>query len=111
MVADKTDENGRQIRGARLALYRADENGGFSAEEELLEDTWTSGGEGTYTADDLAEGRIPEGYGPGDLRLHRLPPVREGTIIWQSLGRRIIFQPWSRRRSRSERIPVGSSRR
>lgn len=47
-----------QIRGARLALYRADENGGFSAEEELLEDTWTSGGEGTYTADDLAEGRI-----------------------------------------------------
>lgn len=27
--ADKTDENGRQIRGARLALYRADENGDF----------------------------------------------------------------------------------
>ena len=78
--ADKTDENGRQIRGARLALYRADENGGFSAEEELLEDTWTSGGEGTYTADDLAEGRIPERYGPGDLRLHRLPPVRLSLI-------------------------------
>ncbi len=83
--ADKTDENGRQIRGARLALYRADENGGFSAEEELLEDTWTSGGEGTYTADDLAEGRIPEGYGPGDLRLHRLPPVREGTYYLAEL--------------------------
>lgn len=83
--ADKTDENGRQIRGARLALYRADENGGFSAEEELLEDTWTSGGEGTYTADDLAEGRIPERYGPGDLRLHRLPPVREGTYYLAEL--------------------------
>lgn len=76
---------GRQIRGARLALYRADENGGFSTEEELLEDTWTSGGEGTYTADDLAEGRIPEGYGPGDLRLHRLPPVREGTYYLAEL--------------------------
>ena len=83
--ADKTDENGRQIRGARLALYRADENGGFSAEEELLEDTWMSGVEGTYTADDLAEGRIPEGYGPGDLRLHRLPPVREGTYYLAEL--------------------------
>ena len=57
--ADKTDENGRQIRGARLALYRADENGGFSAEEELLEDTWMSGVEGTYY---LAELRTPDHF-------------------------------------------------
>lgn len=79
--ADKTDENGRQIRGARLALYRADENGGFSADEELLEDTWMSGREGTYTADDLAEGRIPEGYGPGDLRLHRASACKGGDLL------------------------------
>ena len=83
--ADKTDERGQQVCGAGLALYRADENGGFSADEALLEDTWTSGREGTYTADDLAEGRIPKGYGPGDLRLHRLPPVREGTYYLAEL--------------------------
>ena len=63
----------------------AERKRGIAAEEELLEDTWMSGVEGTYTADDLAEGRIPEGYGPGDLRLHRLPPVREGTYYLAEL--------------------------
>lgn len=78
--ADKTDENGRQIRGARLALYRADENGGFSAEEELLEDTWMSGVEGTYTAD-VCRSRIPEGMGQATCVCTGLPPVREGSSL------------------------------
>ena len=79
VYVDKTDENGNQISGAELELYRSDENGCFIRQEEYLIDRWISGTDGVYTPDDLAEGNIPKGYGPGDQRLHRLPPVSEGT--------------------------------
>lgn len=78
VYVDKTDENGNQISGAELELYRADENGCFTRQEEYLIDRWISGTDGVYTPDDLAEGSIPKGYGPGDQRLHKLPPVSEG---------------------------------
>lgn len=75
---DKTDEEGRQIKGAELALYRPDENGSFVETEDYLIDSWITGTEGRYTADDRAGGKIPDGYAPGDFRIHRLPALEEG---------------------------------
>lgn len=75
---DKTDESGRQIKGAELALYRPDENGGFVETADYLIDSWITGTEGRYTADDRADGSIPAGYDPGDFRIHRLPALEAG---------------------------------
>lgn len=41
-------------------------------EESYLVDRWISGSEGTYTKRDEEQGRIPEGYTVGDLRIHEL---------------------------------------
>lgn len=78
IYVDKVNEKGMQVTGASLALYRPDEMGDFTEAEAFLVDRWISGTEGTYTADDRADGTIPDGYRPGDFRLHRLPAVREG---------------------------------
>lgn len=81
IFVDKTTGSGRQIAGADLALYRPDQSGNLTESEELLADRWTSGTNGRYTADDRAEGKIPQGYHPGDFRLHQLPALDEGEYI------------------------------
>lgn len=78
IYADKTDEEGNQLSGAKLILYRADAGGNLTEKEEYLVDKWSSGEEGIYTADDLADGTIPDGYKVGDMRIHKLPPIAEG---------------------------------
>lgn len=75
---DKTDEKAKQVRGAKLALYRPDWDGNLTEAKEFLEDSWVSGSEGRYTADDRTEGKIPDGYTPGDFRPHRLPALAGG---------------------------------
>ena len=76
---DKRDKAGNQLAGAELSLYRAGEDGELDLKEELLEDRWISGKEGRYDADDLADGKIPQGYGIGDMRLHKIPPLKYGS--------------------------------
>lgn len=78
VYVDKTDEERHSLAGAKLALYRENDSGYLMENEEYLVDQWVSGTEGFYDADDLAAGRIPEGYKPGDMRIHRLPPIGEG---------------------------------
>ena len=78
IYVDKTDGAENQLSGAELALYRGDDGGYLTVSEEYLVDKWNSGTEGVYDADDLAEGTIPDGYAPGDRRLHRLPPIGDG---------------------------------
>jgi hypothetical protein len=76
---DKTDEDGNQIIGAELVLYRAAADGSFSAEAAYEIDRWISGSEGRFTADDAAEGKVPDGYGIGSLRPHKLKGLPYGT--------------------------------
>lgn len=47
-------------------------------EEAYLVERWISGSDGTYTKRDQKEGRIPEGYEIGDLRLHELSQPAAG---------------------------------
>ena len=48
----KTDEAGVSLAGARLALYKADPDGGFCEDGAYLAASWVSGEDGVYTEDD-----------------------------------------------------------
>ena len=51
-------------------------------EEAYLVERWISGSDGTYTKRDQKEGRIPEGYEIGDLRLHELSQPAAGNYYF-----------------------------
>lgn len=76
-VAEGLD-HGTSIKGAKLALYAADEAGGFTKEDTYLFDTWISGSEGNYTEEDFVENRIPDGFGVGDLKHHMVTGIGYG---------------------------------
>lgn len=64
--------------GAKLALYREDEDGGLTENDACLVERWLSGSDGRYTDQDAFNGRIPEGLQVGDLRAHRIDRVPYG---------------------------------
>lgn len=74
----KTDEAGRTLSGAGLALYRANPEGGFCEDGTYLAASWISGGDGMYTEDDQKAGRIPEHLSVGSLRPHRIEGLEDG---------------------------------
>ncbi len=74
----KTDEAGVSLAGARLALYKADPDGGFCEDGAYLAASWVSGEDGVYTEDDRKSGRIPEKQSVGSLRPHRLEGLEDG---------------------------------
>ncbi len=63
--------------GAKLALYRADEEN-FAEDEAHLVETWISGSDGRYTDSDKFNGDIPEGLTVGDLKPHRIDKTAYG---------------------------------
>lgn len=74
LLISKVYENGsKELAGARLALYRADEEGGLTRSSRYLFDSWVSGSDGHYTELDAINRRIPQGYAEGDLKPHRDP--------------------------------------
>lgn len=79
-VAKVIGADGKEIpvAGVKLGLYRANGDGEFTESEEYLEETWVSGSEGIYTAADLLEGKIPEGFYVGELRAHRIHKISYG---------------------------------
>jgi uncharacterized surface anchored protein len=68
----------QELSGARLALYRADENGLLVREPEYLAAQWVSGSDGVYTETDQINGRIPAGYKKGDKKPHELSQLPKG---------------------------------
>ncbi len=76
----KTGENGnQQLPGALLALYRAAEDGNLVQDSRYLVAKWISGTDGVYTETEQINHLIPEGYKRGDLRLHTLKGIPDGT--------------------------------
>lgn len=67
------------LKGAHLALYRADGEGKLKEEKAYLVDSWISGTDGSYTEEDRFYGKIPEGFSVGDLRPHRISRTAYGT--------------------------------
>lgn len=78
LLSKTSSETGKELPGAKLALYRADETGGLTKENQYLIEQWISGNDGTYTETDLINGRIPEGYQVGDLRPHSIYGLPDG---------------------------------
>ncbi len=85
ILVGKKRTDGTLLEGARLGLYRPDGNGAFSEDPDLLITSWVSGSDGTYTEADEENGKIPEGMKVGDLRLHRIDGVGEGTYYLAEL--------------------------
>ena len=80
-----SSETGKELPGAKLVLYRADSNGDFRQEEEYLMDQWISGEDGSYTETDRINGRIPVGYGVGDLKPHVIQGLEDGNYYLAEL--------------------------
>ena len=97
LLISKVYENGtKELAGARLALYRADETGGLTRNSRYLFDSWMSGSDGRYTELDAINRRIPQGYAEGDLKPHRIRHLPDG-IYWlaeqQSPAYYTTFEP------------------
>ena len=97
LLISKVYENGtKELAGARLALYRADETGGLTRNSRYLFDSWVSGSDGWYTELDAINRRIPQGYAEGDLKPHRIRHLPDG-IYWlaeqQSPAYYTTFEP------------------
>ncbi len=97
LLISKVYENGtKELAGARLALYRADETGGLTKSSSYLFDSWVSGSDGRYTELDAINHRIPQGYAEGDLKPHRIRRLPDG-IYWlaeqQSPAYYTTFEP------------------
>ena len=67
-----------EMAGATMALYRADPSGNLNQSDEYLVSQWVTGADGIYTVTDKVNGRIPEGYQVGDLRIHIETGLAEG---------------------------------
>lgn len=79
MVISKiSSETGKELAGAKLALYRADEQGGLTLEDNYLIETWVTGNDGVYTELDLVNGLIPDGFREGDLKPHYIYDLPDG---------------------------------
>lgn len=82
LLISKVYEDGdKELAGARLALYRANEEGGLTKSNSYLFDSWISGSDGRYTELDAINRRIPQGYAEGDLKPHRIRRLPDG-IYW-----------------------------
>lgn len=77
-VSKRSSASGKELAGAKLALYRADEHGMLNQTAPYLIDSWISGTDGSYTEKDLVNGLIPEGFSEGDLKPHYLLHLSEG---------------------------------
>ena len=78
MISKTFAGGGKELPGARLALYCAAPDGGLIQEEAYLAAEWTSGRDGIYTETDRINGRIPQGYEVGDRKPHTLRRLPEG---------------------------------
>lgn len=84
---------GKEVNGAKLAVYPVDRHGTVSDKPLSLHQpttegqyqdiaaAWTSGLDGTYTEEEGKAGLIPEGFEAGDLKPHLIEYIPEGDYI------------------------------
>lgn len=86
----------KELAGVQLGFYKADSDGRFQHQPEFLITRWTTGMDGSYTELDYINGRIPPGYGIGDLKPHTINGLDNGTYYLaeeQSKGYYVLFEP------------------
>ena len=88
---------GKEVNGAKLAIYPVDERGNVSemplvlhqpsedGQYQDIEAVWISGLDGRYTEEDEYQGIIPPGFQPGDLKPHILEYIPEGEYILREI--------------------------
>ena len=88
---------GKEVNGAKLAVYPVDEKGNVSeiplvlhqpsedGQYQDIEAVWISGLDGRYTEEDGEQGLIPAGFQPGDLKPHTLEYIPEGDYILREI--------------------------
>ena len=88
---------GKEVNGAKLAIYPVDERGNVSemplvlhqpsedGQYQDIEAVWISGLDGRYTEEDEYQGLIPPGFQPGDLKPHILEYIPEGEYILREI--------------------------
>ena len=88
---------GKEVNGAKLAVYPVDEKGNVSeiplvlhqpsedGQYQDIEAVWISGLDGRYTEEDGEHGLIPAGFQPGDLKPHILEYIPEGDYILREI--------------------------
>lgn len=88
---------GKEVNGAKLAIYPVDERGNVSemplvlhqpsedGQYQDIEAVWISGLDGRYTKEDEYQGLIPPGFQPGDLKPHILEYIPEGDYILREI--------------------------
>lgn len=78
-VSKRSSATGKELPGAELALYQADETGELNQTDPYFVAAWISGTDGVYTEKDKINGLIPEGFSQGDLKPHYLYDLPDGT--------------------------------
>lgn len=78
LISKCVKDGQKELAGAYLALYRADEKGELIQSREYLAAEWVSGSDGVYTEEDWINGRIPEGCKKGDVKPHQLRRLPKG---------------------------------
>lgn len=88
---------GKEVNGAKFAVYPVDEKGNVSeiplvlhqpsedGQYQDIEAVWISGLDGRYTEEDGEHGLIPAGFQPGDLKPHILEYIPEGDYILREI--------------------------
>lgn len=78
MISKTAESSLAELKGAHMALYRADAQGELIQDDAYLAAAWISGTDGVYTELDKINRRIPEGYKEGDLKPHTLRRLPDG---------------------------------
>lgn len=81
LVSKTLNHTDGELKGAHLALYRADDEGALVQQKEYLVDDWITGEDGTYTEADEINRKIPAGFQKGDLKPHAVRRLNDG-IYW-----------------------------
>ena len=72
-------EESYYLKGAKMAVFKAAQDGSLLREDKYLIDCWTSGDEGYFTEEDADNKKIPDGFKAGDQRPHKISPIAYGT--------------------------------
>ncbi len=78
LISKSAEGTQGELKGAKLALYRAGQNGALVQDDKHLAAWWISGSDGVYTETEKINKQIPEGYKEGDLRPHTLKTLPDG---------------------------------
>ena len=96
-VAKVHISGGKEVNGAKMAIYPVDDHGNVSENPLVLHQPdsqgkyqditaeWVSGLDGRYTEEDESAGNIPAGFEAGDLKPHLIEYIPEGNYVLREM--------------------------